>query len=225
MPPVMITHFSDILCVWAYVGQANLERLAEEFGEEIELEMRHCSVFPDASGKITAAWGDRGGFKGYAKHVRQVTDRFPGNPLHEDTWSKIQPASSASPHLFVKALELVVGENAQFDRQLVIQAVASLRNAFFAEAQDISDWTVQRRISADLGADFDKVSSKIETGEAIARLAADYEASQTANVRGSPTYILNDGRQILFGNISYGILKANVSELLTERRGLSGSPC
>ena len=60
MPPVKITHFSDILCVWAYVGQANLERLAEEFGEEIELEMRFCSVFPDASGKITAAWGDRG---------------------------------------------------------------------------------------------------------------------------------------------------------------------
>ena len=44
-------------------------------------------------------------------------------------------------------------------------------------------------------------------------------------MQGSPTYILSEGRQILFGNISYGILEANVSELLSEKRTESGSVC
>ena len=84
---------------------------------------------------------------------------------------------------------------------------------------------MQRDIADRIGVDFDEVRRKIETGEAIADLAADYEMGQSLHVQGSPTYILNDGRQILFGNISYGILEANVSELLSERSNETGSVC
>ena len=100
-----------------------------------------------------------------------------------------------------------------------------LRTAFFTQAKDISDWSVQRAVSEKIGVDFDAVQRKIETGEAIAKLAADYELGQALHVQGSPTYILSEGRQILFGNISYGILEANVSELLSEKRTESGSVC
>jgi len=73
--------------------------------------------------------------------------------------------------------------------------------------------------------EFDDVLKKIETGEAIAKLAADYELAQSLRVHGSPTYILSEGRQILFGNISYNILEANVAELLAEKRHKTGSDC
>ena len=59
----------------------------------------------------------------------------------------------------------------------------------------------------------------------IAALAADYDQAQSQAVRGSPTYILNEGRQILFGNISYGILDANVAELLSQQSAEHASVC
>ena len=64
--------------------------------------------------------------------------------------------------------------------------------------------------------DFDEVLKGIESGQAIARLAADYDLGQSQNVQGSPTYILNEGRQRLFGNIGYSILAANVKELIAD---------
>jgi predicted DsbA family dithiol-disulfide isomerase len=34
-------------------------------------------------------------------------------------------------------------------------------------------------------------------------------------VQGSPTYVFNDGRQLLYGNVGYRIIEANVRELLS----------
>ncbi len=227
MTALKIVHFSDILCVWAYIGQSNLEELTDAFGARIEIETRFCSVFPNSRGKIEKMWSDRGGFDGYADHVRQVVEGFPAAQLHSDVWTRARPQSSASPHLFVKALELVAsdaGDGAE-QRSIAMEATRALRSAFFVEGEDVSDWEIQKRISKRLGVAFDAVRSRIETGEAIAQLAGDYELAQSMNVRGSPTYILNDGRQILFGNVSYAILKANVSELLSEQQDLNATPC
>lgn len=227
MSALRIVHFSDVLCIWAYVGQASLHRLVDQFGDAVEVEVHFCSVFPDSHSKIDRTWHERGGFGGYADHVRSVADGAGNQTLHEDVWSRVRPKSSASPHLFIKAIELLDVETgaARFSDRLSNRASRELRNAFFAEARDISDWSVQRDVAERLGVGFNDVRGKIETGEAIAALAADYELAQSLRVQGSPTYILNEGRQILFGNISYGILAANVSELLSERSNDTGSMC
>ena len=227
MPALKIMHFSDVLCVWAHVGQANIAKLVEKFDDRVEVEVHFCSIFPDTQTKINKAWQDRGGFTGYAAHVKEVAGRFDNVNIHDDVWAKVQPKSSASPHLFIKAVALLEdnGPEAGFFDRLSNRAAMELRTAFFTQAKDISDWSVQRAVSEKIGVDFDAVQKKIETGEAIAKLAADYELGQALHVQGSPTYILSEGRQILFGNISYGILEANVSELLSERRTESGSIC
>ena len=227
MPALKIMHFSDVLCVWAHVGQANIAKLVKKFDDRVEVEVHFCSIFPDTQTKINKAWQDRGGFTGYAAHVKEVAGRFDNVNIHDDVWAKVQPKSSASPHLFIKAVALLEDNRPEagfFDR-LSNRAAMELRTAFFTQAKDISDWSVQRAVSEKIGVDFDAVQKKIETGEAIAKLAADYELGQALHVQGSPTYILSEGRQILFGNISYGILEANVSELLSERRTESGSIC
>jgi predicted DsbA family dithiol-disulfide isomerase len=227
MSALKIVHFSDVLCVWAYIGQASLFRLVEKFGDRVEVEEHFCSVFPDSQTKINKAWGDRGGFNGYADHVKTVAKEFENVSIHDGVWSKVRPKSSASPHLFIKAIKLLECEATEgtFFNRLSNRAAKELRAAFFAEAQDISDWAVQRAIGEKIGMAFDDVLKKIETGEAIAKLAADYELAQSLRVHGSPTYILSEGRQILFGNISYNILEANVAELLSEKRDEIGSDC
>lgn len=227
MAALKILHFSDVLCIWAYGGQENLFKLIRQFGDQVQVEEHFCSIFPDTETKINTTWRKRGGFEGYAAHVQSVAQGFDGLSLHQDVWSKTRPKSSASPQLFIKAIGLLEQDSpgASFPSSLSSQAAKALRYGFFAEAQDISDWAVQRAISETIGVDFDAVCKKIETGEAIAKLAADYEYAQSLHVQGSPTYILNDGRQILFGNISYNILQANVSELLSESGPETGSLC
>ncbi|KKM68468.1 hypothetical protein LCGC14_1460600 [marine sediment metagenome] len=227
MSALKIVHFSDVLCVWAYIGQASHFKLLEKFDDMIDVEEHFCSVFPDTQTKIINAWRDREGFDGYADHVKTAASSFDNVIIHDDVWSKVQPKSSASPHLFIKAIELLEHEAPEgkfFDR-LSNRAAKELRSAFFAEAQDISDWAVQRAISEKIGVAFDEVLKKIETGEAIAKLTADYELAQSLRVQGSPTYILSEGRQMLFGNISYNILEANVAELLSEKSNEIGSDC
>ena len=227
MSALKIVHFSDVLCVWAYIGQDSLFKLVEKFGDRIEVEEHFCSIFPDTQTKINKAWHDRGGFSGYADHVKTVAKGFENVSIHDDVWSKVRPKSSASPHLFIKAIELLEYEATEgtFFNRLSNRAAKELRTAFFVEAQDISNWAVQRAIGEKIGIVFDEILKKIETGEAIAKLAADYELAQSLRVQGSPTYILSEGRQILFGNINYNILEANVSELLSEKRNEIGSDC
>ncbi len=231
MQPIQINHFSDILCVWAYVGQHRLNRFVEDFGDKVEIQQQFCSVFPDTWSKIETNWKDRGGFEGYGRHVQEVAAQFEGMEVHPDIWHKTRPRSSASPHLFVKAVEIVARKNGEtrqntpFMAQLPVKAAVSLRQAFFEQARNIGQWAVQREIAAEIGVDFSDLQAAIESGEAIALLAGDYETAQKKGVEGSPTYLLNEGRQKLYGNVSTGVIEANVRELLLDKTGDRASRC
>jgi len=219
MSQAKIIHYSDVLCIWAYVGEQAVYCLDEDFGGCINIEPHYCSVFPDTQAKITTLWAERGGFEGYASHVQNVAAQFEGVKIHRDVWSKTRPRSSASPHLFLKAIDLLQVETEQnaspFALRPSAKAAKALRQAFFAEAQDIANWSVQKQICKDIDISFDAALNKIETGEAIAKLAADYEQARNQGIQGSPTFVLNEGRQKLFGNIGYSILSANIKELIT----------
>ncbi len=231
MKPILVQHFSDILCVWAYVGQHRLDSFVADYGDKVEIHQHFCSVFPDVWSKVETNWASRGGFAGYAAHVQEVVAKFEGMAVHPDIWTKVRPRSSASPHLFVKAVEILAeasGETAQntgFAARLPVKAAATLRRAFFEQARDISSWDVQREIAADIGVDFAGVQATIESGEAIARLAGDYETAQKKGIEGSPTYLLNEGRQKLYGNVSTRVIEANVKELLLDEAGDRASRC
>ena len=60
--------------------------------------------------------------------------------------------------------------------------------------------------------------ARLEDGTALAALAADHESAAALGVSGSPTFVLNEGRQKLYGNVGYRILEANVEELLRDDR-------
>ena len=107
MGDVRISYFTDVLCIWAYVAQARVDEVQRTFGGDVHLDYRFCSVFGDVKAKIGGGWRDRGGFAGYNAHVTGVAERFPEIDVHPEVWVKVQPASSASPHLFLAALVMV----------------------------------------------------------------------------------------------------------------------
>ena len=221
MAPVRISYYSDVLCIWAYAAQRRLEQLVQKFGDEISIDAHFCSVFPDAWGKIEDKWKARGGFEGFNRHTNKVAQKFSHIEVHKRLWLETRPRTSASAHLFLKAIEIIECDGYGSDStpqpyldRVSTRAAWEVRRAFFASAKDISDWKVHNEIADRLGIDYGLVDEKIRSSEAVAQLAVDYNLSQKHGVEGSPMFIMNDGRQKLFGNVGYRLIEANVQELL-----------
>ena len=220
MKVVEVTHFSDVLCVWAYVSQARLAAVEEKFGDSVRIRHRFCSVFGDTTEKIKLSWKEKGGYEGFNLHLRHLAEKFPHIQVHPDIWLKTRPPSSASPHLFLKAVQLWGGNSKIFD-----QVMWALRSAFFQDCRDISRRDVQCDIAEGLGANIGAIEELIHSGVAFARLAADYQDADKMRIEGSPSLVLNDGRQKLYGNVGFRLIDANIQELFREPQADDASWC
>ena len=72
------------------------------------------------------------------------------------------------------------------------------------------------KIAENLGLPVDKIKNLIESGAAFAGLDDDLQLKEKYGVSGSPTLVLNEGRQIIYGNVGYRVIEANIQELLTQ---------
>ena len=133
-------------------------------------------------------------------------------------WTETQPASSSSPHLFLAAVhewEIAAGADASH-KPIIESAMWAFRRGFFEQGLDIADWRIQCDLAGPFGVDIDAVEGAIHNGAAFARLAADYQDAEKMHIEGSPTFVLNEGRQKLFGNVGFRIVEANIREVLRE---------
>jgi predicted DsbA family dithiol-disulfide isomerase len=207
VPGVAMTVFTDVLCVWAYVAQIRVDEARQAFGDRIEVRSRCCSVFGDTATKIGVGWAERSGYAGFNRHVRDVGARFPHVEIHPEVWLSTRPASSLGAHVTIKALQ-------HLDHALGDVFARALRTAFFVENLDIARWGVQRDVLTLIGADVEAVADVLDSGIAHAALASDLAAAESFRLQGSPTFVLNEGRQILYGNVGYLVLAANIEEIL-----------
>ncbi len=136
-------------------------------------------------------------------------------------------------HIFLKAISLIESEDttAEFapkpgpSESLSGRADRAVRQAFFAQGEDISNWHVLGTLANKLGVDEMRLIEKLQSSEAIAALAADTSLAQANSVTVSPTYLMNEGRQKLTGNVGYRVLEANVEELLRAPKASEASWC
>jgi predicted DsbA family dithiol-disulfide isomerase len=207
---LVIDYFSDVLCVWAWIAQRRLEELNSDYGEQIQVRHRYMDIFGAVDSKMSKQWADRGSYEGFAEHVQASVSDFTDAPVHTDNWARNRPTSSAPAHLYIKAVELAEGNAA------AEQYARALRTLFFVEAEDISNSAVLLQALEAQGISIDSACAPIENGTAMAALMADYQNARQLNLRGSPSYVMNGERQILYGNVGYRVLSANVEELLRE---------
>ena len=224
MTAVPIVYFSDVLCIWAYIAQLRVDEIKRAFGDQVHFEMKFCSVFGATARKIPAAWKDKGGYEGFNAHLRHSAAQFPEISFSPEIWLTVRPASSTGAHLYLKAIQLdeAAGGCAAGTAQT---ATWALRRAFFEHARDIARREIQREVAEAAGADVARADALIDDGRAFAALASDYQDAEAAGVVGSPTFVLNDGRQKLYGNVGYRVIEANVQELLRAPRGDQASWC
>jgi predicted DsbA family dithiol-disulfide isomerase len=213
MKVVPITYFSDVLCLWAYIAQLRVDAIKARFDQQVRFEKRFCPVFGDTARKIATTWKDKGGYEGFNAHLRHAAEGFPEVSINPEIWLSVRPASSVGPHLFVKATQLseAAGDCAA---GTALATTWALRRAFFEEARDIARWDVQCEVGRSCGVEPARVETLIHDGAAYAALASDYHEADTMGIQGSPSFVLNEGRQKLYGNVGFRVIDANITELL-----------
>jgi predicted DsbA family dithiol-disulfide isomerase len=205
---LQIEYFSDVLCVWAWIAQRRVEEMEEEWGDRVSSNYLCINVFGDTQKKFAEGWSDRGGFEGYAKHVAEAAEPFELAVVNPRVWSVVRPMSSAIPHLVVKAAALVEGTAREYELAL------QLRRAFFEDARDIGQLDVAMEVAVQTGFQSNDLNAVIDDGRAHAQLMSDYDLAQKMSIRGSPSWVLNEGRQIIYGNVGYRVISANIRELI-----------
>ena len=214
MSAIRVFHFSDILCVWAYVGQVRIDELCGTFGDRIEVRMHCCPVFGVARDRLAERWQDHGGLPGYASHVRSVVAEFDHVDIHPDVWTKALPPSSLPCHLFLHAAQIAAGEAGASTSETMRRVAWALRTAFFREARSVCERATQLEIAGELDLDATAIGAVLDRGDAHAALAGDDALVRDYDVRTSPTLVFNEGRQRLVGNVGYRVIEANVREIL-----------
>lgn len=218
---ITIDYFSDVLCVWAYGGQIRLDELEQEFGERVLVRQRFMALFADTRTRIGAGWKDKGGFEGFGEHLVEVCGQWEHTHLSTDVWTRCRPISCVTAHVFLRAASLCLGLGDSDDplrpqRANLDTLVREVRLAFFERAEDISDLAVLMALLPPAGIRASDVRRRIDNGEAYAALNHDTELARQYGVLGSPTYVFNEGRQLLYGNVGYRIIQSNVRELLAS---------
>lgn len=233
MKKVTIEVFSDVLCIWAYGAQPRIDQLKADFGDEVELHYRFIPVFGAAHQRIENAWQDKGGYAGFNRHLHEAAGTWKHVDLGRDVWLGNPPQSSQVAHLYLKALQLleerdVISGRGRTDFQehsVFEEYLWRVRRAFFRDAENICTMSALDALAESMGLPLPEIREQLDTGSAHAALHLDTEARDTYLVPGSPTLVLNEGRQRLYGNVGYRIIDANIRELLRDPLSGEASWC
>ena len=218
MEKISLTYFSDVLCIWAYIAQARIDEVERQYGQQVDVDYRFCSVFADTRHKIDTVWHDRGGYEGFAKHLQDVGTQFDHINLHPGIWRECRPLSSTPAHLTLKAAQKVSTTQAE-------HLLHNIRKAFFERALDISNTDILEQLLEESKIDIASIRAVFRTGEAHALLESDLREKESLQLSGSPTFVLNEGRQKLYGNVGYGVIEANIKEVLKSPNAGAASWC
>ena len=226
---VDLSCFSDVLCVWSYVSEIRLDELREKLGDKVRISYHFITVFGCTERRIGEGWKDRRGYEGFADHVTEVGREFPHVEIHANVWSATRPRTSASAHLFLKAVQLLEQQGkipariqTEFkNRSIFEELLWRTRAAFFRDGLDIGRLPVLYDLADDMLLPVDRIRSHIDDGTAFGALCCDNELREKFRLDGSPSYLLNNGRQKLYGNVGYRILKANIEELLQRPESMA----
>lgn len=207
---VVLDYYSDVLCVWAWIAQRRVEELHEQYADQLEIRYHYLDIFGAVQQKMDTQWSDRGSYAGFGEHVRSAAENYDDAPVNRNCWADTRPGTSANAHLFIKAVESAAGASA------ATEFAKAVREGFFRDGRDIG----KRQVLLDILSERDMQASDIEPfindGQALAALLYDYQSAAKLKLRGSPSYVMNGERQILYGNVGYRVLSANVEELCKQ---------
>ena len=213
----------DRLCIWAFVAQPKLEKILDEWGARLDVDYRVVPVFGSVPQRFaTGSWA-KAGPEGRRAVTRRVAQQHGRADVSGEIWVSDPPASSFCAGAAVKAAfateaaeEAEVGTGARYQ--------LAMRERFFVANENVSRRDVQLSIAEEVGIPTRRLAMRLDDGSSLAALFEDDEARKDLGVRGSPTYVFDGGRAMLYGNFPFAILHATAEELLSGL-GVGASSC
>ena len=215
-----IDYYSDVLCIWAYSAKIKIDEIKKQFGDQVKINYRYTPLFVDMHAMLEKNWAEKGGLPAYNQMMHKLGGMFPYVEIHPDIGLKNLPYSSACCHHFIKAVDILEqrGEiqSQDKDNTLLEQIDWRIRLGYFRDAEDVSQLSIMLSYAEQLDIPRDKLETVLNSGEAMAALASCTTDDKQKTIDGSPSFVLNEGRQKLYGNIGYHIIEANIKALLEK---------
>lgn len=206
-------YWTDPLCVWAFVAQRRLEEI---LAAHPRLRVRHrvVPVFGSVPWRFReGAWAVPGP-EGRAAATRRIGEGC-GWTLTGRVWLDDPPASSWSAGAAVVA----AFDLAEEGTIPLAQAEAfqwELRRAFFVENLNTARRAVQLSVAEAVDLPRTPLVARLDDGRAIASLWEHHREREANHIQGSPTWVFDGGRAMLYGNVSHQVLAATVEQLEQE---------
>lgn len=209
-------YWSDPLCIWAFVAQRKLESLLAEHGERLAVDYHVVPVFGSVPHRFRAGSWAAKGVEGRVASTASVAARFGHPEVTGEVWRLDPPASSWAPGAVIKAVqglesagEVAPGAAADFLWQLRVR--------LFVDNQNIARRSVALHVAESAGLPVGAIEARLDDGSALAALFEDHQERERLRIQGSPTYVFDGGRAMLYGNFDEAVLQATVRELLGDR--------
>ena len=133
--PVRFIAYSDYLCPWCWNASRRLERLAEEYEGQVEIEWRSYLLRPE-KGQVPR---DLERFRKYTESWMRPAAEPDAGPFRVWSTEEGPPSHSVPPHRVAKAA-------ARVSPEAFGQMHTRLMTAYFAENRDISSFEVLREL-------------------------------------------------------------------------------
>ncbi len=212
MTPLPCTYWSDPLCIWAFVGQRHLDTICTELQGALVVQQRIVPVFGSIAWRFSDGPWAQGGVHARVQATAEIAARFGCSNVDGRGWVLDCPASSWPAAAAVKAAyALVHGEHVT-----TAQADAfswALRCAFFEDNLNIARREVQLHVAEHVGLPRAPLQNMLDSGQAMSLLWEDWNEKERLRVRGSPTWSFEDGREMLYGNVSLDVVRALIAQL------------
>lgn len=221
---IEVTYWSDPLCIWAFVSHHRHEAIRDGYIDRVSIVERVVPVFGSVPRRFRDGSWSASGPAGRAEKTREIAASFGIEDVDGALWVDDPPASSWSPGMAVVAVRAMVRDGDGADPGQDSLYHLALRNAAFRENRNTARREVQLEVAESLGLSRAAMERRLDDGTAMAALWEDHRAREAHKVQGSPTYVCDGGREMLYGNVAEAVVRATFDALLDGRKS-GGSAC
>lgn len=215
------SYWSDPLCVWALVAQQKLERVLAAAADRVQVDYRIVPVFGSVPWRFTEGPWAKDGVEGRVAATRRIAEQGGRTDVTGECWRKATPSTSWGPAAAIKAV-FALEDGVGAEHGPAYQK--ALRERFFVRDENIALRRVQLELAEEMKLPRAPIETRLDDGSALAAVCEDHAEKERLRIQGSPTYVFDGGRAMLYGNFDYRILESTVEELV---RGIApgGSAC
>lgn len=215
------SYWSDPLCIWALIAQQKLDRVLQELGGHVKVDYRIVPVFGSVPWRFAEGPWAKEGVDGRVAATRRIAEQGGRSDVSGECWRRAMPPTSWAPAAAIKAV-FALEEGRGDEAGPVYQR--ALRERFFVGEQNIALRKVQLEVAEELGLPREAIEARLDDGSALSLVCEDHAEKERLRIQGSPTYVFDGGRAMLYGNFDYGILRSTLEELV-RGAGPGGSAC